>query len=86
MVFRIHISIGICHFPEHWPQERWENDFEQMATAGVKYVRLGEFFRPTIESERKEFDFDWLDDAVELTGEFDMQTVLCTPTATHRSG
>ncbi len=76
------MSIGVCYFPEHWPQERWENDFEKMASAGLEYVRMGEFSWSTLESERNEFDFDWLDDAVELAGEYDMQTVLCTPTAT----
>ncbi len=76
------MSIGVCYFPEHWPQERWENDFEQMAAAGLEYVRMGEFSWSTLESERNEFEFDWLDDAVELAGEYDMQTVLCTPTAT----
>nr|WP_303645353.1 beta-galactosidase [Haladaptatus sp. W1] len=35
-----------------------------------------------VEPQRGEFDFEWLDEAVELVGEYGMQAVLCTPTAT----
>ncbi|GGN91158.1 beta-galactosidase [Haloarcula pellucida] len=76
------MTLGVCYFPEHWPSERWETDVEQMADAGLAYVRMAEFSWARVEPERGEFDFDWLDEAVELVGEYGMEAVLCTPTAT----
>ncbi|WP_254272552.1 beta-galactosidase [Haloarcula marina] len=76
------MTLGVCYFPEHWPSERWETDVAQMADAGLEYVRMAEFSWARIEPERGEFDFDWLDEAIELVGDHGMQAVLCTPTAT----
>ncbi|AGB38905.1 beta-galactosidase [Natronococcus occultus] len=76
------MTIGVCYFPEHWPRERWETDIEAMADAGFEYVRMAEFSWAVLEPERGQFDFEWLDEAVELIGEHGMQAVLCTPTAT----
>jgi len=76
------MTIGVCYFPEHWPRDRWETDIEQMADAGIKHVRMAEFSWAVLESERGAFDFEWLDEAVDLIGEYGMKAVLCTPTAT----
>lgn len=75
------MSIGVCYFPEHWPEERLEADIEQMAAAGLEYVRMGEFAWSKFEPEPGEYDFEWLDRAVSLVGDHGMQAVLCTPTA-----
>ena len=42
---RASMHVGVCYFPEHWPAERVETDVEQMAAAGIEYVRMGEFAR-----------------------------------------
>ena len=74
--------IGVCYFPEHWPRERWETDVQQMVEAGIDVVRMAEFSWGRLESERGEFDFEWLDTAVSLLGDAGIDVVLCTPTAT----
>ncbi len=76
------MAIGVCYFPEHWPQSRWSRDVEQMAEAGLEYVRMAEFSWGVLEPTRGEFDFEWLDTAIELVGDHGMEVVLCTPTAT----
>jgi beta-galactosidase len=76
------MSIGVCYFPEHWPAERMSEDIERMAEAGIEYVRMGEFAWSSLEPEPGEYDFEWLERAVSLIGEHDMEAVLCTPTAT----
>ena len=76
------MSVGVCYFPEHWPRERWERDVEQMADAGIEYVRMAEFSWSRIEPEPGQLDFSWLEDAVSLIGDHGMEAVLCTPTAT----
>ncbi|NGM69511.1 beta-galactosidase [Natronolimnobius sp. AArcel1] len=73
---------GVCYFPEHWPRERWADDIERMAEAGIEYVRMAEFAWNRMEPNPGEYDFEWLETAVGLIGEHDMQAVLCTPTAT----
>lgn len=42
---------------------------------------MTEFSWAVLELERGEFDFGWLDEAVEPIGEHGMEAVLCTPTA-----
>ncbi|MFB6140244.1 MAG: beta-galactosidase [Halosimplex sp.] len=76
------MNIGVCYFPEHWPRERWAEQVEEMAAAGIEYVRMGEFAWSRYEPEPGTYDLDWLEDAVDLIGEHDMRAVLCTPTAT----
>ena len=36
-------QLGVCYYPEHWPEERWETDAAEMAEVGILYVRIGEF-------------------------------------------
>jgi beta-galactosidase len=74
--------IGVCYFPEHWPEDRWTTDVELMAEAGIEVVRMAEFSWGRLEPERGEFDFDWLDTAVDLFDDAGIDVVLCTPTAT----
>jgi beta-galactosidase len=73
---------GVCYFPEHWPRERWETDIAAMADAGLEYVRLGEFSWSVLEPERGDFQFGWLETALDLVADYGMSAVLCTPTAT----
>ncbi|WP_129113899.1 beta-galactosidase [Halegenticoccus tardaugens] len=73
---------GVCYFPEHWPRERWADDVERMAAAGIDYVRMAEFAWSRLEPEPGAYDFEWLADAVDLVGDSGMRAVLCTPTAT----
>jgi beta-galactosidase len=76
------MNIGVCYFPEHWPDERLETDIEQIAETGIEYVRMGEFAWSRLEPESGEYDFEWLERAVEVIGDHGMQAVLCAPTAT----
>ncbi|SFR67811.1 beta-galactosidase [Halogeometricum limi] len=76
------MTVGVCYFPEHWPRERWETDAAQMAEAGIEYVRMAEFSWAVLEPEPGSYDFEWLDDAVEILADHGLKVVLCTPTAT----
>jgi len=67
------MRLGVCYFPEHWPSEEWERDVAAMADAGLEYVRMAEFSWGVLEPERGTFDFEWLDEAIELIGDHGMQ-------------
>ncbi|MGI9365340.1 MAG: beta-galactosidase, partial [Rhizobiaceae bacterium] len=57
-------SLGICYYPEHWPEENWSDDARRMVACGIGYVRIAEFAWSRMEPRRAEFDFDWLDRVV----------------------
>ena len=75
-------ELGVCYYPEHWPEERWQIDAAQMAEIGITWVRIGEFAWSRLEPTPDELKFDWLDRAIEVLGQAGLKVVLGTPTAT----
>ena len=75
-------SIGVCYYPEHWPEEIWEQDAADMVSAGLTWVRIGEFAWSRIEPEPGNLQLEWLDRSVAILGEAGLKVVLGTPTAT----
>ncbi len=45
-------ELGTCYYPEHWPEDLWQTDAEQMINLGLKWVRIGEFLGQ-IRTQRK---------------------------------
>ena len=76
------MKLGTCYFPEHWPEEIWAEDAKRMREMGITQVRLGEFAWSRIEPEPGQFDWGWLDRAIEVLAGENLTIVLCTPTAT----
>ncbi|MEP5936755.1 MAG: beta-galactosidase [Erythrobacter sp.] len=74
--------LGVCYYPEHWPRDRWETDARMMVEAGLSRVRIGEFAWSRIEPEPGKFDWQWLDDAVEVLHKAGLGIIMGTPTAT----
>jgi beta-galactosidase len=72
---------GVDYYPEHWPEERWEIDARLMAEAGMNVVRLAEFAWSKMEPSEGQFDFAWLDRALEILHRHGIQAILGTPTA-----
>ena len=75
-------AIGVCYYPEHWPEKTWAEDADRMAAAGISYVRIGEFAWSRIEPEPGRFDWDWLDRAIETLGARGLKVVMGTHSAT----
>ena len=76
------MKLGVCYYPEHWPESDWPEDARRMAQMGLTWVRIGEFAWCRIEPEPGRFDWGWLDRAVETLAAAGLRIVLCTPTAT----
>ncbi len=76
------MQLGVCYYPEHWPEERWATDAAMMRAAGISRVRIGEFAWSRIEPERGKFDWGWLDRAIETLHREGLEIILGTPTAT----
>ena len=52
-----------------------------MRQAGLSLVRLADFAWSLMEPKEGEFDWDWLDRAIEVLAAEGLQIILCTPTA-----
>ena len=75
------MKIGVAYYPEHWDRSLWAADADLMKKTGVKLVRLAEFAWCRLEPRDGEFDFTWLDEAVQLFAQRGLEVVLCTPTS-----
>lgn len=74
--------LGVCYYPEHWPQAWWAEDALRMREMGLSQVRIGEFAWSRIEPQPGKFDWHWLDQAITVLHEAGLAVVMCTPTAT----
>ena len=75
-------QLGVCYYPEHWPEAQWEDDARQMREMGLSWVRIGEFAWSRMEAKPGVLSWDWLDRAIDVLGRAGLKVVLGTPTAT----
>mmetsp|Transcript_23678 Transcript_23678/g.42201 ORF Transcript_23678/g.42201 Transcript_23678/m.42201 type:complete len:649 (+) Transcript_23678:4574-6520(+) len=75
-------TLGVCYYPEHWPEAQWADDAARMAALGLTWVRIGEFAWKRMEPSEGDYRWDWLDRAIETLGAAGLRVVLGTPTAT----
>lgn len=76
------MKLGVCYYPEHWPESYWADDARRMSAIGISHVRIGEFAWSRIEPEPGRFAWDWLDRAVDMLSDAGLKLVMGTPTAT----
>ncbi|MCR2834352.1 beta-galactosidase [Parerythrobacter lacustris] len=76
------MHLGVCYYPEHWPETRWAEDARLMREVGLTRVRIGEFAWSRIEPAPGRFDWGWLDRAVETLHAAGLSIIMGTPTAT----
>ncbi len=74
------ILMGAAWYPEQWPEAKWEKDLTLMEKAGVRVVRIGEFAWSTMEPTEGNYNFGWMDRAIEAAARHSIVTVLGTPT------
>ncbi len=75
-------TLGVCYYPEHWPEAWWADDARRMREMGITFVRVAEFAWSRFEPSRGRFDFGWLDRALDVLHAAGLKVVMCTPTAT----
>jgi beta-galactosidase len=76
------MKLGVCYYPEQWPEDWWADDARQMADMGIEYVRIAEFAWSRIEPSPGQFEWAWLDRAIETLHAAGLKVVMSTPTAT----
>ncbi|MEK0162672.1 beta-galactosidase [Phaeobacter sp. A36a-5a] len=75
-------TLGTCYYPEHWPEDIWQEDAARMVAAGLTWVRIGEFSWSRIEPSPGDLQLCWLDRAIDVLVSAGLKVVLGTPTAT----
>ncbi len=75
-------QLGVCYYPEHWPEELWADDFRRMRELNFSVIRIAEFAWSIFEPEEGIFSFDLFDRAIALAHDHGLQVILGTPTAT----
>jgi beta-galactosidase len=75
-------SLGVCYYPEHWPEDWWDKDASRMAEVGIKVVRIGEFAWSRLEPTPGELTLDWMIRAMDALGKYGLKIIVGTPTAT----
>jgi beta-galactosidase len=76
-----HIIYGGDYNPEQWSEETWLEDACLMQEAGVNLVSLSIFSWTKMEPKPGVFDFDWLDQLMDLLHAHGVSVNLATPTA-----
>ncbi len=76
------MKLGVCYYPEHWPESVWSDDARRMREMGISVVRVGEFAWSRLEPARDDFNFAWLQRALDVLHAEGLEVVLGTPTAT----
>jgi beta-galactosidase len=76
------LQLGVCDYPEQVPLEEWTVFPKKMRELGLTYVRIGEFAWSKLEPSAGNYQFEWLDNAIEALHAEGLWVVLGTPTAT----
>ncbi|MEU4392534.1 beta-galactosidase [Kribbella sp. NPDC023855] len=67
--------------PEQWSPEVWAEDMALMRRAGVNLATVGVFSWSSLEPEPGRYEFDWLDQVLDLLHGNGIRVNLATPTA-----
>ncbi len=76
------MKLGVCYYPEHWPESEWETQAAHMANLGIGIVRIGEFAWSRLEPTRGQYQIDWLKRSIDTLHKHGLEVILGTPTAT----
>lgn len=76
------LSLGVCDYPEHVAIDDWQMHAQQQKELGLSFVRLAEFSWAKVEPMDGQFEWEWLDKAIQIYQSQGLNIVLGTPTAT----
>lgn len=76
------LMLGVCYYPEQWPEEMWEDDMIRMKHMGINLIRVGEFAWSIFEPTEGNFYFKDFDYMLRLAHKHGLKVIIGTPTAT----
>jgi len=66
--------LGVCYYPEHWPEAMWADDAARMFAMGIRMVRIGEFAWSRLEPVPGDYQFEWLERAIDTLAAAGLET------------
>jgi beta-galactosidase len=75
------IWYGGDYNPEQWPRDVWDEDIELMTRAGISLATVGVFSWARLEPRPGKYDFEWLDELLDLLHATGVRVDLATATA-----
>jgi len=76
------VETGVYYYPEAWNPDQWDRDFKKMEDMGFEFTHMAEFAWAQMEPSEGQYDFKWLDKAVELAARHNLKVIMCTSSAT----
>jgi beta-galactosidase len=64
--------LGVCYYPEHWPETLWDDDFGRMKAMGFSVVRVAEFAWSLMEPSEGAFTWEFWDRVMERAHAHDL--------------
>ncbi len=74
------VLYGAAYYPEYMPYDRLDKDVEMMQKAGITVVRVGESTWSSWEPRDGEFQFAWMERALDRLHQAGIKVILGTPT------
>jgi beta-galactosidase len=74
-------ALGVCYYPEQWPERLWKSDARRMVETGISWVRVGEFAWGRIEPTPGDIHLGWLLRAMDCLHASGLKVLVGTPTA-----
>src|SRR4030042_57256 len=75
------IETGVYYYPEAWDSNQWDRDFQNMVKMGFEFTHFADFAWAILEPSEGQYNFEWLDKAIELAAKHGLKVILCPPTA-----
>jgi len=74
------VLYGVAYYPEYMPYDRLDKDIEMMRKAGITVVRVGESTWSSWEPRDGDFQFAWMQRALDHLHQAGIKVILGTPT------
>jgi beta-galactosidase len=76
------LRLGVCYYPEHWPEKMWKDDLIRMKELGIEVVRIAEFAWTKLEPEEGVYTYDFFDKFLDMAYQNGIKVIFGTPSAT----
>lgn len=75
------MKFGVTFYPDQYPKEIWEKEFQEIKSTGFEIVRFNEMSWGLIETKDNHFEFKDLDLALSICEKVGLKVILGVPTA-----
>ncbi|MGI6509628.1 MAG: beta-galactosidase [Erysipelotrichaceae bacterium] len=74
--------LGVDYYPEQWGLDLIDEDLKNIKELGCNIIRVADFAWDVFEPVENHYDFTFFDQVIEKCKEYDLEVMMCVPTAT----